>query len=142
MGQAREIVDTFWSRLEAGDVEGCGQLIASHCDCRQPGIQMTTPAEIVAMLGQFRAAFPDMRHEVVDAIEETDHIALELRVTATQTGALVTPQGEIPATGRPVVWESTDVVRIRDGQLASWHTYYDQMAFLGQLGLLPEPAAS
>jgi hypothetical protein len=34
------------------------------------------------------------------------------------------------------------VVRIRDGLLASWHTYYDQMAFLGQLGLLPEPAAS
>src|SRR5438309_5055533 len=142
MGYARDIVDSFWSRLEAGDLQGCGQLIAASCDCRMPGgIVLGTPEQIVGMLEGYQTAFPGFRHQVVDAIEESDQVALELRVTGTHAGPLATPQGEIPATGQPVVWESTDVVRVRDGQITSWHSYYDQMAFMSQLGLLPTPAA-
>jgi ketosteroid isomerase-like protein len=63
-----------------------------------------------------------------------------LTFTGTHTGTFRTAQGDIPATGRPVVIESVDVITLRDGKIASWHTYFDQMAFLAQLGLPPEPA--
>ncbi|HKG27378.1 MAG TPA: ester cyclase, partial [Thermomicrobiales bacterium] len=86
-------------------------------------------------------AFPNIRHQFLDSIESGDKVAVELEVTGTHIGTFRTPQGDVPATGRSVVWDSTDFVTLRDGKIASWHTYFDQMAFLAQLGLLPEPAA-
>lgn len=74
-------------------------------------------------------------------IEDGDKIALELTVTGNHTATFRTPSGDIPATGRTIVWQSVDGIAIRDGTIASWHTSFDQMAFLAQTGLLPEPVA-
>jgi ketosteroid isomerase-like protein len=35
-----------------------------------------------------------------------------------------------------------EVYEVRGGRIVSHNIYYDQMAFLGQLGLLPPPAAA
>jgi hypothetical protein len=48
----------------------------------------------------------------------------------------------IPPTGRQVVWESCDYVKLDGGRLRAWHTYFDQVAFLVQLGLMPAPASA
>jgi ketosteroid isomerase-like protein len=49
-------------------------------------------------------------------------------------------EGEIPATGNTVVWESADYIKARGGRILSWHAYNDQLATLVQLGLVPVPA--
>ena len=36
----------------------------------------------------------------------------------------------------------SDVFRVRDGKVAAQHVYWDQMAFMAQLGLMPEQAGS
>ena len=41
---------------------------------------------------------------------------------------------------RPV--DLTVAGRTDGGRITSYHVYFDQLAFLGQLGLLPEPAAA
>jgi ketosteroid isomerase-like protein len=35
-----------------------------------------------------------------------------------------------------------DVITVRDGRITSHRVYYDQLAFLSQLGLVPEAAAA
>lgn len=143
MGQARDVVERWWSLFEAGSLDDTAPLRQPDVDVTMPGgMHLHAPAEVTAVLGAFREAFPDNRHESLDVVEAGDKIAVELKVTGTHTGAFRTPQGDIPPTGRTVVWEAVDVVTVRAGTIASWHTYVGQMAFLPQLGLLPEPAAA
>jgi ketosteroid isomerase-like protein len=53
------------------------------------------------------------------------------------------PDGqEVPPTGREMVWESVDWIKLRDGRLVSWRVYQDNVPFLTALGLLPEPAGA
>ena len=113
------------------------------CDVSMPGgMRVEGPEQLTSLLRAYFSAFPDFRHAIVDSVESPagDKIAVELRITGTHTGPMQMPEGEIPATGRSVVWESVDLVTVRDGKIAAWHTYYDQLAFLQQLGLVPEPA--
>jgi steroid delta-isomerase-like uncharacterized protein len=143
MGQARQIVDQWWSRLEAGRLDETAQICQPDVEVILPGgVRQQGLDEVISVLAGFREAFPDIRHEIVDVVEASDKIAIELKVIGTQTGVFRTPQGDVPPTGRSVVWESVDVITLRDGLIATWHTYFDQMAFLAQLGLLPEPATA
>jgi steroid delta-isomerase-like uncharacterized protein len=142
MGQARALVEQWWSLFEAGRIEESAQLGVPDVEVWQPGgVKITGRAALIEMLSAFYEGFPDVRHEIVDCVEAGDKIAVELTISQTHTGTFRTPMGNIPATGRTVVIESVDVVNVKDGKIASWHTYFDQMAFLAQLGLLPEPAA-
>jgi ketosteroid isomerase-like protein len=50
-----------------------------------------------------------------------------------------TPQGSFPATGKKFVWDSCDVVRVRNGKVFTWHVYHDMVPFLMGLGALPSP---
>jgi ketosteroid isomerase-like protein len=53
-----------------------------------------------------------------------------------------TPEGTIPATGKRVTLRGCDVLTVRDGLIVSHRAYYDQLAFMAQLGLVPEGAAA
>ena len=49
------------------------------------------------------------------------------------------PTGEtIRATGKRVRVRSCDVITVESGVITSHRFYFDQMEFLGQLGLVPE----
>jgi predicted ester cyclase len=85
-------------------------------------------------------AFTDIQVEFPDVIESGDALAAEVRVTMTHTGPLVTPNGTIPPTGKRVTLEAVDIAHARDGLIVSFHSYFDQLALLAQLGLMPETA--
>ncbi|MEA2511592.1 MAG: hypothetical protein QOJ59_1079 [Thermomicrobiales bacterium] len=141
MGQARDAIDQWWSLFAADRLANTAAICQPDIDVMLPGgMRLRGMAEVVPVLHAFCDAFPNIRHDIVDTVEAGDKIAVELAVKGTHSGTFRTPQGDIPATGRTIVWDSVDVVTIRDGKIASWHTYFDQMAFLAQLGLLPEPA--
>jgi ketosteroid isomerase-like protein len=139
MGQTKDVVDRVWDATEAHDLDTVAALMDSQIDFRMGPERVSGPAEFVPFLEGYLAAFSDFRHEVLDFVESGDTVALELVVRGTHTGPLRMPQGELPATGREVVWESTDYVKVRDGRIASWHAYTDGVAFLSQLGLMPGP---
>jgi steroid delta-isomerase-like uncharacterized protein len=143
MGTRCDLVVQWWALFEAGRLDEAAQAGQPDVDVMMPGMpRFRGRAELIAMLTVFREAFPDAHHTLIDAVEQGDKVAVEVRVTATHTGTLRTPQGDVPPSGRTVVWESVDFVTFRDGKIASWHAYFDQMAFAAQLGLLPEPAVS
>jgi predicted ester cyclase len=101
------------------------------------GLRIHGPAQMRPLLEAYQQAFPDIRSEIMTTVETPDAIALELRISGTHTGPMQTPGGSIPPTGKSVVWESVDIVRVSDGKITSWHAYFDQVAFLTQLGLMP-----
>jgi predicted ester cyclase len=82
-------------------------------------------------------AFPDLKHQILTTVQPGDAVAAEARFTATHTGPLASPNGDIPPTGKPVTLDYVDVARFADGRITSEHIYFDQVAFLSQLGLLP-----
>lgn len=89
----------------------------------------------------FKSAFPDIVLELTSQIAGEDHVVSEFIAKGNQTGPLMTPAGEVPATGRYAEWPVCEVWRIRDGKLAELRNYQDIGTMLRQLGLLPEPEA-
>lgn len=136
MGDARDLTDRFWAMFEAGTLDELGTLVDADVHFKMPGMEQRGLAALVQMLGAYRAAFPDMRHRVSHHVEAGDTIALELVVEGTHTGPMHTPRGVVPATGKKVVWDSCDYIRIRNGKVISWHVYHDTVPFLTALGLL------
>jgi predicted ester cyclase len=95
--------------------------------------------EIAMFVGGFYSAFPDLKHQIVDVIADADRVATRVRISGTHTGPLVSPDGqEIPATGKSIDIPSHTLVKLKDGIVTDWYVSFDQMAMLGQLGLLPE----
>jgi predicted ester cyclase len=102
-----------------------------------PGGQATGRDAIIRFLGVFQEAFPDLRLEVEQLLTDGAAAAAEGTITGTHDGVLHTPDGDVAPTGRAVQlrWAA---VYITDGDtLKSEHLFFDQMDFLGQLGLLP-----
>ena len=144
MGSNHEVVERFWSAFEEGDIDGAAELVEDDGVFIQPGMPEIRGREgLRQMLAGWRSAFPDLRHEVEEVVESGDTVAVRLRVVGTHRGTLRMPDGrEIEPTNQQVVWESVDWIKLRDGKVASWRVYQDNVPFLTALGLLPEPATA
>jgi ketosteroid isomerase-like protein len=142
MTQREDFVRDFFRALDAGDWDTIAGALTPGCDLLAPGASGQGPDAVVGWMRPFVAACPDIRHEVLTVAVEGDVVAAEVRVTGTQTAALVGPGGEIPPTGRPFEIRAADMWRMDGDRIAAYHIYFDQMSFLGQLGVLPEPAAA
>jgi len=82
-------------------------------------------------------AFPDFKIEFLTVIPSGNHIAFEMFVHGTNTGPMMTPEGEIPPTGKKVEFKAVWIGRISPkGLIEEDRTYYDTAAFMKQLGLM------
>ena len=141
MGQAREVMDRISAAITAGDAGALEGLYA-------PDAVADTPDEgrlegrdaVLAWMRTFSTAFSDISFEMLATIEAGDTAIDEGYLSATHTGTMPGPQGEIAPTGRRIRVRECDVITVRDGAVVSHRFYYDQLDFLGQLGLL-EPSA-
>ncbi len=79
---------------------------------------------------EFLAAFPDLKTEIVEILACDDLVAVHRRWTGTQAG----PFQGVEATGRQVDFESTAIVKIRDGQITEYHGVVDMLRLMEQLG--------
>jgi steroid delta-isomerase-like uncharacterized protein len=139
---ACEIVRTLVRRQDQGDVDGYAAGFAADGEFRHPAATVRGRAEIRAFIAGYAEAFPDGRHEITAMLESDGVVAMEGTYTGTNTGPMRTPAGELPPTGRSVTIRWAGFARLHDGLVVRLHGYYDQLAFLGQLGLVPEPAAA
>lgn len=102
-----------------------------------PGAEVSGRDEVIGFLGVFQEAFPDLRLEVEQLLTDGTAAAAEGTLTGTHDGVLHTPAGDVPPTGRSVKFRWAAVYATEGDTLKSEHLYFDQMHFLGQLGLLP-----
>ncbi len=100
-------------------------------------------AAILEFLRGDKAAFPERNVTIDVIVEQGDTIATEYTSVATNTGPLVMPDGtELPPTGKQIETKGMELVHMRYGKIAMHHMYWDNMAAIRQLGLLPDSAST
>ena len=80
----------------------------------------------------WKTAFTGGHVEVTNVIDGGDQVVVEYTGGGTNTGTLVTPQGEIPPNGRHIVAQFVDVWEFRDGKIARGRSYVGGL--MAQLG--------
>ena len=142
MGQARRVVERVLALADARDRDGFDDLLAPDAEFVMPAASVRGREAIAGFGRAWDRAFTGGRHTIRGVAEDGDRVVVEVGWTATHTGPLATPQGEIPATGRQVSMDHVLAVRVDGDLLASMHVYMDMLGFMAQLGLVPEPVAS
>jgi predicted ester cyclase len=102
-----------------------------------PGGQASGRDEVIGFLGVFQEAFPDLRLEIEQLLTDGPGAAAEGTLVGTHDGVLHAPNGDVAPTGRAVKLRWAAVYATDGDTLKSEHLFFDQMDFLGQLGLLP-----
>lgn len=94
--------------------------------------------QFTALGAAFYAAFPDLRHHVIEQVAEGDTVVNRIRTAGTHQGTF---QG-IPATGRTGSIDVIAIHRYQDGRIVEAHLLFDGLGLLQQLGALPDPTAA
>jgi predicted ester cyclase len=108
-----------------------------HDPTNPPGMQhgLDGNRQIVAL---FHRSFPDVRWDIVDMIAESDTVAVRLVMTGTHRGEFF----GIAPTGKSVRVEGIHLLRLRDGKVIEHLGVNDDLGFMRQLGVIPEPEAA
>ena len=86
---------------------------------------------------QFFDAFPDLHFDLKDTIAQGDKVAVVWVAKGTHKAPLATPTGQsIPATNRTVSMPGVTIVEFHNNMVVHQEIYWDQVAFLTQLGVL------
>jgi predicted ester cyclase len=132
-------------RTDAREHDGYLALQAADCEWVVPVAELCGREQVQEWLRAFWQAFSSYRHEIRRVVDDGDCVYAEGVFSGVQDGPLTTPDGVLPATGKSVALRFAMVVSDHDlasGTARSVHLYFDQLEFLGQLGLLPEPATA
>lgn len=143
METSKELLDRYVELYNAGDLDACMELYAEDASQRMHDGVFEGIESIRERLARDLTAFPDAKYVVESFFAEGDKFADEWTFTGTNTGPLRLPDGsEIPATGRPVEIKGMEYVAVRNGKIVTDNLYYDFLAAVAQLGLVPEGAAA
>lgn len=126
----------LYDPLNAGRIEEAGALVTPDYVEHDPLPGQGTGRE--GAIDRFSILIGALapRFTVEDVIAEGDRVAVRWTNAGTHVGEFA----GIPATGRSFTIAGIDIYRTEGDLLAEhWHVI-DQLAMLGQLGLLPEPA--
>jgi steroid delta-isomerase-like uncharacterized protein len=138
---AGDVVSTFYEKFGAGDIDAALSVCADDLEIADPGMgQVRGRDRFREYLETFKRAMPDAQAIVEQTVESGETVAVEGRFTATHTGPLATDDGDVQPTGAEVDLRFADVSRVRDGKIVAYHTYYDQLGLLTQLGLMDQTA--
>lgn len=88
--------------------------------------------DLESLIAHWRSAFPDLRMELLDLIQEGDLVAARVRYSGTHEGTWF----GIPATGRWVEVDEMMFFRFEAGRLVEAWEVDDQLTMRTQLGLI------
>ncbi|MBV9082013.1 MAG: ester cyclase [Acidobacteriaceae bacterium] len=136
---AREAFERGTGTFNADDIDGFAEVIGDDVVFEAAGgVRGNGKPACVEFFGSWFDAFPDA-HVDVHGVHIIDDVAVEEGTfTGTHNGALKTPTGEVPPTGRRVTIPYIQVLRFRDGKHVSFNLMFDRLSMLEQLGLIPE----
>jgi ketosteroid isomerase-like protein len=123
------------------DMKALGECFAEDAVAHTPDHgEIKGRAEIVRWWAELLEAMPDARYESVHAYEMGDTAIDEGYMSAVNSGPLTMPTGEkLPATGKRVRMRGCDFATVENGHIVDYRVYFDQLDFLDQLGLAPQP---
>jgi steroid delta-isomerase-like uncharacterized protein len=137
MADAAELGAKWFEAIQAHDIEGAVALLADDVDFVSPGYSFRGSGQARGFLQGYVDSFPDATFDIRSETSVGSRAVLEGVYAGTNSGPMSTPQGEMPATGRSVSLPFVTIVESVDGERISSHrAYWDQVAFLGQLGMM------
>lgn len=142
MADTKELARRILELTDRHDWAGREALLTQDCEFVTPSGAAKGPAATTAYSVPFTVAFSGDHHGIELLASAGDTVVAEGTWSATHTGPLATPAGEVPATGIAVRLPFVVVLRTAGDGVASMHVYYDQLSFMAQLGLIPEPQAA
>lgn len=131
-----DLARRHYAAATAGDAAADEALFDPNVETVTPTGTLKTYEEFAAMNKGFADAITDMRFEIVNSFSEGDTAVVEGVFSGRHTGALRTPDGEIPASGNAVSFPFVDIFQVRDDRCVSHRVYWDSMAMMAQLGAL------
>lgn len=139
MSEARDAIEAGVRALNTGDMEGFLANYTHDATLWLAGMPAEAKGkdQIRQAVQIYFTAFPGFQLTVKVLIESADWVAAEHHFTGTNTGPSMTPSGEIPATGKTVELMSADIFEFRGAKIIAQRTYFDNLALMTQLGLMP-----
>jgi steroid delta-isomerase-like uncharacterized protein len=139
MSANEELLERYVELYNAGDLDGVMDLYAEDAIQIMPEGRFEGRSAIRERLARDLVACPDIEWTVLSFIEKGDAFADEWSFVATHTGPFELPDGgDLPPSGRRVELRGMEYVAVRDGKIVVDNLYYDNMAVLAQLGVVPE----
>ena len=132
---AKELLEAFntnnWDALTA--------LVTEDTVLHEYGTQRTIEGRdaVLEVVKAWKTAFPDGGGVVNAHLEGGNSVAFEVMWHGTQTGPLMTPDGEIPPSGESHKTPGAWVVDVEDGKVTEVRSYFDVMTLLQQIGAAP-----
>ena len=145
MGEAREVMDRLTDALTTHpDLKVIAELYAEDAVAQTPDEgEIRGRDNIVEYWRQMTDAVPEATFESLHAYEAGDTAIDEGFFSGRNTGPIQLPTGEtLPATQKEVRIRGVDIATVKDGRIVDYRLYFDEMEFLGQLGLLPDDETS
>jgi steroid delta-isomerase-like uncharacterized protein len=138
VGEAATVARQFVEQYQcAHDAAAAERLLAADFVDHSPFGPFSPDRDgVFALFGMLFGAFPDLRAEIHEQIEQGDKVVTRKTFSGTHEGEFM----GIPPTGNPVSFDVIDILRVRNGQLVEHWNVVDALALLTQVGAVPAPA--
>lgn len=136
MSELTDIVNQHYEGINTGDLDLAMKCLASNVATLTPDGASTGLASFRELAQAFLTAAPDGKIIVKRIIESDDTVVVEGEYSGTHTGPLASPDGVVAATGRSFSFVFADIFTVSNGKVVTHNVYWDNMSFMGQLGLL------
>jgi steroid delta-isomerase-like uncharacterized protein len=130
----RRWIEEAWNQgnSDLADELYCSDFVARDIDNSTPTIQ--GPAGIKNYLVAMRNAFPDIHFTIDHLFAEGDRVVGAFTIRGTHRGDF----GDIPATGKRIVFQAVDIWRFKNGKIVERSVaLIDRLNLMQQLGVLP-----
>lgn len=133
------VVRETHAALARGDFErfkaAIGPGYVRHCQAMPPELQELHGTEqFFGFLEEWLAAVPEYEDTLSQMIADGDKVAY----VSTMTGVHAAPLGDLPATGKRFTLVNIIIQRLESEKIVETWVSWDNVAFLSQLGLMPQ----
>jgi predicted SnoaL-like aldol condensation-catalyzing enzyme len=120
---------TVSKAFETGDLSKIDSVVASdfvdHTDRGDMGRD-----SLKAMITSMRAAFPDLKTEIIRELADNDYVFTLMRITGTSSGAMGMPKG-------PYDMHAIQVAKMRNGKIVEHWEYMQPVEMMKMMGQMP-----
>jgi predicted ester cyclase len=121
--------------LESGNLDIVDELATESYVDHEEGLPGQPPGRegVKFFVNTMRSAFPDLKvKEIVPSLSAGNLEACHVVLTGTHRGELA----GVPATGKSVEFDCTDIIRVEDGKVAEHWGTTDTMSIMRQIGAM------
>lgn len=132
VAENKQLVRDYVAAWNRGDLEGMSQFwdkdMIHHARERAHGF-----AAVQKIVADFMVAFPNLRFDILDIFGEDDRVLTRMTARGTHNGCYL----GCPPTHKQVECTVMGVSRLANGKIVEHWGVTDELAMMGQLGMLP-----